>query len=45
MRVIAYADKRGEVRGNQKALAEAESLGKAIVETLRMLQMGSREVR
>jgi len=43
--VIAYADKRGEVRGNEKAIGEAESLGKAIVETLRMLQSGSQEAR
>ena len=35
--VIAYADKRGEVRENRKAMAEAHSLGRAMVETLQIL--------
>ena len=35
--VIAYADKRGEVRNNKRAMAEAHALGKAMVETLQIL--------
>lgn len=35
--VIAYADKRGEVKSNKKAMAEAQALGKAMVETLQVL--------
>ena len=35
--VIAYADKPGEVKKDELALAKARSLGKAIVETLQVL--------
>lgn len=35
--VIAIADKRGEVRKNKLAITEAQALGKAMVETLRIL--------
>ncbi len=35
--VIAYADKPGEVEKDEKAMAKAQSLGKAIVETLQTL--------
>ncbi len=35
--VIAYADRPGEVEKNEKAMAKAQSLGKAIVETLQTL--------
>jgi multimeric flavodoxin WrbA len=38
--VIAYADKRGEVSENKKAMAEAQSLGKAMVETIQILRRG-----
>ena len=38
--VIAYADKRGEVSENKKAIAEAQSLGKAMVETIQILRRG-----
>ena len=36
--VIAYADKAGEVKKDKQAMAEAQSLGKAIVETLQALK-------
>ena len=36
--VIAYADRRGEVSENKKAILEAQSLGKAMVETIRILR-------
>ncbi len=36
--VIAYADKPGEVINNQQALARAQSLGVAMVETLQMVK-------
>lgn len=32
--VIAYADKRGDVRKDKQAIARAQSLGKAVVETI-----------
>jgi len=35
--VIAYADKPGEVKNNQQAMNRAQSLGKAIVETIQIL--------
>ena len=35
--VIAYADKRGEVKKDKPAIARAHSLGKAIVETIQIL--------
>ena len=35
--VIAYADKRGEVGKNKRAMTEAQALGKAMVETLQIL--------
>ena len=36
--VIAYADKPGEVINNQQAMARAQSLGVAMVETLQMVK-------
>ena len=36
--VIAYADKPGEVINNQQAMARAQSLGIAMVETLQMVK-------
>lgn len=36
--VIAYADKPGEVINNQQAMARAQSLGVAMVETLKMVK-------
>jgi multimeric flavodoxin WrbA len=35
--VIAYADKPGEVKKDEQAIAKAQSLGKAIVETLQAI--------
>ncbi len=35
---IGYADKRGEVRENKKAMAEAQALGQAMVETVAVLR-------
>ena len=35
--VIAFADKAGEARKDKQAMAEAQSLGKAIVETIQIL--------
>ncbi|MFC1892933.1 flavodoxin family protein [Chloroflexota bacterium] len=34
---IGYADKRGEVRKHERAMAEAEALGRAMVETIAMV--------
>ncbi len=36
--VIAYADKPGEVTNNQQAMARAQSLGVAMVETMQMIK-------
>lgn len=35
--VIAYADKRGEVKQDKRAMAQAQALGKAMVETIKIL--------
>ena len=35
---IGYADKRGEVRENKKAMAEARALGRMMVETINVLK-------
>lgn len=35
--VVAYADKRGDVKKNQRAITGAQALGKAVVETIQVL--------
>ena len=43
MMVIAYADKRGDVKENKQAMAQAQALGRAIVETIKVLNKASGE--
>lgn len=41
MMVIAYADKRGDVRENEKAMLQAQALGRAVVETIKIFHQES----